>query len=383
MMAGMGASLGLFHIFYNVGIMLNGAAVTTVQQAVMPAIVTITALYLWQEKLTGRKILALLMAFAGTVLVAGLADLKSSAFSISGLVVGFCVPCLYAAWNLFGKKLRMQYGALVVLIFAFGIASALLLPLQFFITQPWPIQPQSWLWFAGLIGISSLAAFFLYAVGIGRLQASIASILLMAEIAFAVFYAYLFLNERLTMSQTVGTLLVVAGVLQLLGRNQRRIVMSQRSEELAERFTAFNNEVISFVENCLEKDWNKVCAGENWPVGVVARHVAAGHYRVLALAKMIVEGKPLPELSHEAIDEANAQHAEKHAGCTRDEVLGLLRKNGSAISGYLAGLDDADLDRTGNLALAGGAISTQQVIDNIIIKSASEHLASLKAAVGR
>jgi len=383
MMAGMGASLGLFHIFYNVGIMLNGAAVTTVQQAVMPAIVTIAARYLWQEKLTERKILALLMAFAGTVLVAGLADLKSSGFTLSGLLIGFCVPCLYAAWNLFGKKLRMQYGVLVVLIFAFGIASALLLPLQFFITQPWPIQPQTWLWFAGLIGISSLAAFFLYALGIGRLQASIASILLMSEIAFAVFYAYLFLGERLTMSQTTGTVMVVGGVLQLLRRNQRRITMNQKAEALVKRFTTFNNEIIAFVESCPEEDWTKVCAGENWPVGVVARHVAAGHYRALGLAKMIVEGSQLPELSHERIDQANAQHAEKHAGCTKDEVLGLLRENGSAITGYVAELNDADLDRTGNLSVAGGAISTQQVIDNIIIQSATEHLASLKAATGR
>lgn len=235
-MGGMGASLGLFHIFYNVGIMLNGAAVTTVQQAVMPAIVTIAALYLWQERLTGRKIVALLMAFAGTVLVAGLADLKSSGFTLSGLLIGFCVPCLYAAWNLFGKKLRMQYGALVVLIFAFGIASALLLPLQFFIAQPWPIRSQTWLWFAGLIGISSMAAFYLYAVGIGRLQAGVASILLMAEIAFAVFYAYLFLGERLTMSQIAGTVLVVGGVLQLIIQTKpvrlARLKMVDRVDEV-------------------------------------------------------------------------------------------------------------------------------------------------------
>jgi drug/metabolite transporter (DMT)-like permease len=43
--------------------------------------------------------------------------------------------------------------------------------------------------------------------------------LLMSEIAFAVFYAYLFLGERLTISQIAGTVLVVGGVLQLLRRN--------------------------------------------------------------------------------------------------------------------------------------------------------------------
>jgi hypothetical protein len=160
-------------------------------------------------------------------------------------------------------------------------------------------------------------------------------------------------------------------------------MMSLRAEELAKRFATFNKEIIAFVESCRAEDWTKVCSAENWPVGVVARHVAAGHYRALGLARMIVEGRQLPELSREGIDQANAQHAEKHAHCTKDEVLGLLRENGSAISGYLAGLDDADLDRTGNLSLAGGAISTQQVIDNIIIQSATEHLASLKAATGR
>jgi drug/metabolite transporter (DMT)-like permease len=218
-MAGMGACLGAFHIFYNLSILLNGAAVTTIQQAVMPVIVTIAAWYLWQEALTLRKILAVILAVSGAVLAAGLADVSAGNFTLNGLLLGFSVPCLYAGWNLFGKKVRMQYNALVVLIFAFGIASVLLLPLQFFVLQPWPIQPISLIWFAGLIGLSTAGAFFLYAVGIGRLQASIASILLMSEIAFAVFYAYLLLDERLTMTQTLGAVLVICGVLQLAGQN--------------------------------------------------------------------------------------------------------------------------------------------------------------------
>ena len=219
--AGMGANLGAFHIFYNLSIMLNGVAVTTIQQAVMPIIVTIVAWHLWQEALTRRKITAIVLAFTGAVLVAGLADIKSGRFTLSGLLLGFSVPCFYAGWNLFGKKVRMYYDSLVVLIFAFGIASVLLSPFQFFIPQPWPIQPTTWLWFAGLIGLSTLGAFFLYAVGIGRLQASIASILLMSEIAFAVFYAYLLLDERLVMTQILGSILVVSGVLQLLGPQRR------------------------------------------------------------------------------------------------------------------------------------------------------------------
>ena len=156
--------------------------------------------------------------------------------------------------------------------------------------------------------------------------------------------------------------------------------MSQRATELAERFLSFNNDMIAFVENCSEENWKKVCPGEQWPVGVVARHVAAGHYRAVGLAKMIVAGKELPELTDETIDQSNAQHADKHASCTKEEVLGLLRENGTSLAGFVTELDDAALDRSGQLAVVGGTISTQQFVENIIILSASEHFKNMKTA---
>jgi hypothetical protein len=158
--------------------------------------------------------------------------------------------------------------------------------------------------------------------------------------------------------------------------------MSKRANELAEHFKTFNNEVIAFVENCSDENWKMVCSGEQWPVAVVARHIAASHYGTLGLIKMIVDGKHLPELTEEAINQANAQHAQKHVNCTKDEVLGLLREKGSSISGYVAGLGDADLDRTAHLSVAGGTISTRKFVENIIIHSATEHLANMKAAIG-
>ena len=158
--------------------------------------------------------------------------------------------------------------------------------------------------------------------------------------------------------------------------------MSQRAKELAERLTAFNGEIIAFVENCSDEDWTKVCSGEQWSVGVVARHLAAGHYGVLNLVKLVVSGEPLPDITMEAIDQMNAEHAEEHADCTRAEVLSLLRENGSSIAEYVAGLGDEDLDRAGHLVLLGGDVSAWQVFERVILQSGGEHLASMKAAAG-
>lgn len=157
--------------------------------------------------------------------------------------------------------------------------------------------------------------------------------------------------------------------------------MSQRTKELVERFTAFNNELIAFVDNCSDEDWRQVCSGEEWTVGVVAHHVAAGHFGALDFVRMIVAGEAMPEITMEAIDQMNAQHAKEHANCTREEVLGLLRENGSAFAGYLAGLSDADLERTGHLAAIGGDVSAQQFVEMVILQSSSEHLTSMKAAI--
>ena len=158
--------------------------------------------------------------------------------------------------------------------------------------------------------------------------------------------------------------------------------MSQRTKELGERFTAFSNDFFAFVDNCSDEDWQKVCSGEGWTVGVVAHHVAAGHFGAIDFVRMIVAGEAMPEITMEAIDQMNAQHANERANCTKEEVLGLLRENGSAFAGYLEGLSEADLARTGYLAAIGGEISAQQLIEMFILQSGGEHLDNMRAATG-
>jgi drug/metabolite transporter (DMT)-like permease len=220
-LAGMGASLGIFHIFWNLGVTLNGAAITTVQQAAMPAIVAVVAWFIWREALTRRKIIAIILTFVGTVLVSGVGELSQAKLTPAGLLVGFGVPIFYAGWSLFGKKLRTGYEALVVLTYAFGFATLVLLPLQFFTPQPFPVPPITYLWFAGLIFGATLGGFGNYTFGLGRLPASVASILAMTEIAFVSVYAYVLLQERLSPVQIAGTLLVVAGVILLVWQKSR------------------------------------------------------------------------------------------------------------------------------------------------------------------
>jgi drug/metabolite transporter (DMT)-like permease len=207
----------------NLGYRLNGAAITTIQQAAMPAIVMVAARIIWKEPLSGLAIFSLFLIGLGTVLVSGILNVGAPDATAGGILVGFLVPSLYAGWSLFGKALRTGYSALVTLTWAFGIAALILLPCQLMVgsTLLPPVAPISLLWFGGLTGISTVFAFFAFTYSMGRLPAGIASILVMSEIAFAVFYARLFLDEMLSMMEIVGALVVVAGVIILVARGAR------------------------------------------------------------------------------------------------------------------------------------------------------------------
>ena len=157
--------------------------------------------------------------------------------------------------------------------------------------------------------------------------------------------------------------------------------MNQKAKKLAERLRAFAEDVIAFVEGCSEKDWKKVCTAEEWPVGVTARHIGAGHFEAIGLARIIAGGQKLPEITMEQLVGMANEHARRHAGCTKEEVLGVLRCNGKALVDYVAGLSDAELDRTGHLTLAGGEVTAQQLMEMVMLQSGGEHLAHMKAAL--
>ena len=156
--------------------------------------------------------------------------------------------------------------------------------------------------------------------------------------------------------------------------------MSERAQALANRFEETNRELISTVEKCSDAEWRTKCAGETWSVGVVAHHVAESHAAIARIIQMIAAGQQLPNVTTEAIDQRNVQHAQQHANCTKSETLDLLRNNGASAAAAVRGLSDEQLQRSGTLR--AGPMSAEQVIEAILIGHGKGHLSSIRAAIG-
>ena len=159
--------------------------------------------------------------------------------------------------------------------------------------------------------------------------------------------------------------------------------MSQRAKELSKRIESFRDEVIAYVNDLSGAEWNAQCEAEEWTAGVTARHVGAGHFGIFGLAGMIIEGKELPPLTIDQINENSEKDSRAHADCTKEDALEALRKNGADLVSFIAELSDDELDRQGNMPAFGGDASVSQVIEFVIFQSAQEHFDSMKKAVGR
>lgn len=211
---GMGSiSIGIFHIFWNKAVVMIGASLATVVQCNAPIFVTIMAWILFGEKITPRKIIAVILAAAGTVLVSGISGVNQWKIVPLGLLIALGSAITYGSLSLFGKKLRGDYNAWTILVYSFSFATLTLFIVQLGRPDPWPAGTQILPLFTGFILLSTIVGFALYTTSLEYLPASVASITATSEILFASILAYIILKERMDLWQIVGAVLVIIGVI--------------------------------------------------------------------------------------------------------------------------------------------------------------------------
>src|SRR4051812_40097971 len=108
--------------------------------------------------------------------------------------------------------------------------------------------------------------------------------------------------------------------------------MDTRAAQLAASFERANDAVIAAIEGCSESQLRAACDGETWPVVVTAHHVAVTYPAFADMVRRLANGEPLPALTMEQLDGANAQHADQSANVSREETVGLLRQEGAAVA---------------------------------------------------
>jgi drug/metabolite transporter (DMT)-like permease len=229
-----------------------GVAVATVLLYLAPAIVTLGAAVVYQERLTGPRLLALGGALVGAALVAGIHEPARLQASQLGVLAGLASAVGYALYSLLGKRAMRRHPPATVLLYNLGIGSLGLLlligllgnapeaaggscealGLRVLVAPTSASVPPTLPQLAGiglLTGtLFTLAPLSLYLLALRDLPAGVASTLATAEPVVALLLAWAVLAERLDPIQIVGAALILGGVLVLAVVEGRRPDQSSR-----------------------------------------------------------------------------------------------------------------------------------------------------------
>jgi hypothetical protein len=159
--------------------------------------------------------------------------------------------------------------------------------------------------------------------------------------------------------------------------------MDSRAEELADRFSRSSRQFISIIEDCTPDQLRARCEGEQCTVAALASHVGAIHQLAADWIQIAASGQPLPHITMEDVDRANAEQFERDADREKTAVLEDLRRNSARAARLVRGLSDEELDRTSYFGLFGREVTTEELVRRILIGDVEGHLSSIERATGK
>ena len=180
-----------------------------------PCFVIIISAVLFKEKITPKKIAAMLMAFAGCCLVSGIGT--GDEISAIGLVLGLCSGLCYALYSIFSRfAINRGYSAFTINFYSCllaGIGATAVGGTDFI---PLISLTPSNLLFAVATGlVTCFLPYLLYTYGLIGIENGKASIMASIEPVVATLCGVFIYNEGLTVMSTVGILLVLSAIVLL------------------------------------------------------------------------------------------------------------------------------------------------------------------------
>lgn len=217
--AGMGIlSILMFTICYFKTISIASLSVAAILLYTAPIMVMLMSLVLFKEKLTQKKAAALLMAFSGCVLVAGIGG--SAGISLAAIVIGLLSGFGYGLYSIFGTYVVKKYSALTVTAytFLFGSIGAV------FICRPTEIvsiisgsekKVQICILILCTVFFTAFLPYLFYTIGLTYIKASSASIMASVEPVVASIAGVVVFHERMTPMSLAGIILVLGAIILL------------------------------------------------------------------------------------------------------------------------------------------------------------------------
>ncbi len=212
---GMGIlSFVCFNLCYLQCIAVTGMSVAAVLLYTSPIFVMLFSLVLFKERMTRAKGIALLLAFGGCVLVTGIIGDNGRTLTLMGILLGLGSGLGYSLYTVFGHYGVARYNSLTVTAWAFLFGTLGVLPFVDFehmlgvmASSPFAL---ALILLCGLV--INVLPYICYTYGLAKMEGSKAAILACLEPVVATIVGVLVYSEPITVTSTLGIILVIAAV---------------------------------------------------------------------------------------------------------------------------------------------------------------------------
>lgn len=210
-------SVLFFNFCYFQTIQASSMAVAATLLYTSPVFVMVLSLWLFKERMTGRKILALALTLTGCVLVSGV--LFDGGLTLRGALLGVGAGVGYALYSIFGRfALLRGYHSMTVTCYTFlfsSVGGLFFLDLMRIRTA---FAAEGW-WLTAVFGIYAIVTtvlpYLFYTVGLTGVENSRAAVIAAVEPVMAALLGLLIFREVPSLWTAVGMVLVVTAIVLL------------------------------------------------------------------------------------------------------------------------------------------------------------------------
>jgi len=211
-----GVALGVHFGFWISSLDYTSVAASVVLVSTQPVFVAILAYLLFGERTSPLSFLGIMIAIAGTAVIAFDRTIGSAA--VFGNVLALMGAVTVAVYVLIGRSSRTGgVGVLPYSIVVYSAAAATLLPVALvFDVRLWGYSGETWFWLAAITVGPQLMGHTVFNWALRYVEASVVSGTILAEPVVAALLAWLVLSERPGLLTIVGGAVVLAGLYFLL-----------------------------------------------------------------------------------------------------------------------------------------------------------------------
>lgn len=214
-------SILFFNYCYFKTIILTDLSVAAVLLYTAPSMVMVMSAVLFKERFHIKKVLALILAFAGCVFVTGIIGSQVT-LSVAGMITGLGSGLGYALYSIFSRyALERGYSSMTISFYTFLIAGIGVLP---FIggNEVAGIVfagPRNFFFTIAFALVSTVLPYFVYTWGLQHIENGTASILASVEPVVATIIGVALFGETLSGMEIIGIVLVLASIVICNGKN--------------------------------------------------------------------------------------------------------------------------------------------------------------------